>query len=163
MASYDQIKDLPLKIDSYELEGLEFHPPGSDFDRLTSIIHLRGDGQEGVGEDVVYDALDHVAFQDAGPVLDLGGEYTLGSFAELLDGLDLFPSPPEREVSTNYRRWAFESAALDLALRQGGKPLYEVMGRESRPVNFVVSMRMTTPGTDDVSSITTRRSRLAPS
>ena len=32
VASYDQIKDLPLKIDSYELQGLEFHPPGSEFD-----------------------------------------------------------------------------------------------------------------------------------
>ncbi|MET0729919.1 MAG: hypothetical protein ABWZ03_01895, partial [Solirubrobacterales bacterium] len=129
MASYDKIADLPLQIDAYELQGLEFHLPGTEFDRLTTIIHLKGGGHAGMGEDVVYDALDHVAFRDAGPVLELAGEHTIGSFSELLEGLDLFPTPPEREVSANYRRWAFESAALDLALRQAGKSLHEVLGR----------------------------------
>jgi hypothetical protein len=153
VASYDKIKDLPLRIDSYELQGLEFHPPGTEFERFTTIIHLQGDGHEGLGEDVIYDALDHVAFRDAGPVLDLAGEHTIGSFSELLEGLDLFPSPPEREVSANYRRWAFESAALDLALRQGETSLHEVIGREMKPVTFVVSMRLTPPGSDEVSTI----------
>ena len=55
-------------------------------------------------------------------MLDLTGPATLGELSELIDGLDLFPgSPPVREPSRNYRRWAFESAALDLALRQAGK------------------------------------------
>jgi L-alanine-DL-glutamate epimerase-like enolase superfamily enzyme len=142
VSSYEQIAALPLKIDSYELEGLSFSMPGGEFERLTTVIHLKGGGEEGIGEDVVYDALDHVALQDAGPVLDLAGEHTLDSFSKLLEEADLFPSPPEREVSENYRRWAFESAALDLALRQAGKPLYEVLGRKSRPVTFVVSMRL---------------------
>jgi L-alanine-DL-glutamate epimerase-like enolase superfamily enzyme len=160
VASYEKIADLPLQVDSYELRGLEFHLPGTDFDRLTTIILLKGGGHEGMGEDVVYDALDHVAFQDAGPVLELAGEHTIGSFSELLVGLDLFPSPPEREVSVNYRRWAFESAALDLALRQAGKSLHEVLGREPRPVTFVVSMRLTAPGSDEVSTIEPVRKRL---
>ncbi|MET0730914.1 MAG: hypothetical protein ABWZ03_06970, partial [Solirubrobacterales bacterium] len=140
MSSYEQIAGLPLKVEGYELEGLEFEGPG--FTRLTTVIHLKGDGEEGVGEDVVYDALDHVALQDAGPNLDLAGEHTIDSFSKLLDGLDLFPSPPERDVSGNYRRWAFESAALDLALRQAGTSLHEHLGREPKPVNFVVSMRL---------------------
>jgi hypothetical protein len=50
-------------------------------------------------------------------VQPLAGEWTIGSFASHLDTLDLFPSPPVREPSIDYRRWAFESAALDLALR----------------------------------------------
>ena len=159
MASYEKIKDLSLKIDTYELQGLEFHLPGTDFDRLTTIIHLKGDGREGMGEDVVYDALDHVAFQDAGPVLDLAGEHTIDSFSQLLDGLALFPSPPEREVSANYRRWAFESAALDLALRQAGKSLAGALGREPHPVVFVCSMRLS-PGEDKPSTIETLRAKL---
>ncbi len=140
MPTYDKIADLTLKIESYELEGLgvEF----GEFERLTTIIHIKGGGEEGIGEDVVYDALDHVAFRDAGAPLDLAGEHTIASFSELLEGLDLFPTPPEREDSRDYRRWAFESAALDLALRQAGKPLYEVVGREPRPLNFVCSMRL---------------------
>jgi hypothetical protein len=141
VASYDKIKDLPLKIDSYELEGrsLQF---GEQFERLTTIIHLHGGGEEGVGEDVVYDALDHIALRDAGPVLDLAGTYSFDEFSRKLDELPLFPEPPEREVSVNYRRWAFESAALDLALRQAGKPLHQVLGREPKPVTFVCSMRL---------------------
>jgi L-alanine-DL-glutamate epimerase-like enolase superfamily enzyme len=160
VSSYDRIADLPLEIDSYELSGLDFSVPDSEFERLTTLIHLKGGGHEGIGEDVVYDALDHVAFQDAGPVLDLAGEHTIATFSELLEGLALFPSPPEREVSVNYRRWAFESAALDLALRQAGKSLHEVMEREPRPVNFVVSMRLTPPGSDEVSTIEPVRKRL---
>jgi L-alanine-DL-glutamate epimerase-like enolase superfamily enzyme len=52
-----------------------------------------------------------------------------------------------REVSRLYRRWAFESAALDLALRQAGRPLAEALEREPRPVTFVVSMRLGHPPT----------------
>ena len=50
---------------------------------------------------------------------------------------------PEREdVSRDYRRWAFESAALDLALRQAGTNLAAALGREPQPLNFVNSMRL---------------------
>src|SRR3954452_16617502 len=161
MAGDDSIKGVPLKIGCYDLQAHEFSAPGSGIDRLTTIIHLKGDGHEGMGEDVVYDALDHVAFRDAGPVLDLAGEHTIDSFSSMLDGVELFPSPPEREVSVNYRRWAFESAALDLALRQAGKSLFEVLRREPRPVTFVVSMRLTPPGSDQVSTIEPVQKRLA--
>ena len=57
----------------------------------------------------------------------------------------MFPEAPGAEVYRNYRRWAFESAALDLALRQAGRSLAEVVGREPRPVTFVVSMRLGEP------------------
>ena len=75
-------------------------------------------------------------------MLELAGEHTIDSFSKLIEGLELFPTPPERDVSVNYRRWAFESAALDLALRQAGTSLHQHLGREPRPVNFVVSMRL---------------------
>jgi hypothetical protein len=52
-------------------------------------------------------------------------------------------------VFPNYRRWAFESAALDLALRQAGRSLADVLEREPRPVTFVVSSRMGEPPTLD--------------
>jgi hypothetical protein len=45
----------------------------------------------------------------------------------------------------NYRRWAYESAALDLALRQAGTTLAAAVGREPRPVTFVVSMNLGAP------------------
>ena len=44
-------------------------------------------------------------------------------------------------ASRDYRRWAFESAALDLGLRQAGRSLAELVGRPYRPVRFVASTR----------------------
>jgi hypothetical protein len=140
LSSYEKIADLPLVVESYELEGHELN--AGSFERLTTDIKLNGGGEQGIGEDVVYDGLDHIAFRDAGPVLDLAGEHTIDSFSKLLEELKTFPEPPEREVSENYRRWAFESAALDLALRQAGKSLWEVLEREPKPINFVCSMRL---------------------
>ena len=54
--------------------------------------------------------------------------------------LDQWPEPPEWHAARNYRNWAFESAALDLALRQAGRPLHDVLGREPHPVRFVNSL-----------------------
>jgi hypothetical protein len=44
-------------------------------------------------------------------------------------------------ASRDYRRWACESAALDLALRQAGRSLADVLEREFKPVRFVASTR----------------------
>jgi L-alanine-DL-glutamate epimerase-like enolase superfamily enzyme len=141
IATYDLISDLPLEVEGYSLEGLQLRA-GPDFTRLSTVIHLRGGGHEGLGEDVTYDALDQMALQDAGETQPIAGSFTLRTFRERLDELDLWPSPPVREVSRLYRRWAYESAALDLALRQAGKPLHEVVAREPRPVTFVMSTRL---------------------
>ena len=144
MSTFDLLSGLPLEVDGYELEALQAEV-SSGFERLSTVVHLRGGGIEGVGEDVVYDAEDQIALQGAGPVAPLAGRYTLGEFCELIDGLDLFPVEPQREVSRLYRRWTFHSAALDLALRQADRPLHEVLGRPARPLTFVVSLRLGEP------------------
>jgi hypothetical protein len=147
MSTFDKLAGLALEVDGYALEGLRANV-SSGFERLSTVVHLQGGGAEGVGEDVVYDAEDQTALQQAGAVHDLSGRYALGEFCELIDGLDLFPVEPEHgEVSRLYRRWTFHSAALDLALRQAGKPLSEVLGREVSPLTFVVSLRLGDPPT----------------
>src|SRR5919107_1985472 len=88
MALFDRLADLPIAIEGYELEGLE-RDVSSAFTRLSTVIHLHGGGHEGLGEDVVYDALDHIALQDAGPVHDFTGVTTLGDFCALTHELDL--------------------------------------------------------------------------
>ena len=141
MATFDALAALPIEIEGYELEDMD--RTYGDFTRPSTVVHLRGGGEEGVGEDVVYDELDHIAHRDAGAVQDLTGHATLGEFCEFVGELDLFPdSPPVREFSRLYRRWAYESAALDLALRQGGIPLHEALGREPKPLTFVCSTRL---------------------
>jgi hypothetical protein len=161
MASFDAIADLPLEVESCEFEGLSFNL--GEFERLTTVVKLRGGGAEGIGEDVVYDAIDHIGQQDHGPPEGLAGSFTFAGFSDRLDGIDLFPAgPPVRDdTSRDYRRWAFESAALDLALRQAGTNLAAALGREARPVNFVNSMRLGGFGPDEPSSIEPLKARLA--
>jgi len=148
VSTWDQLKALPLEIEGYGLEGREL-PFSEDFVRYTTLITLRGGGEEGVGEDVVYDGIAHASFQAACGSLPLAGSWTLESFSDLMAGLDTFPDPPVREVSRRYRRWAFESAALDLALRQAGRSLPEQLDRELRPLTYVVSMRLAPPGSTE--------------
>ncbi len=45
--------------------------------------------------------------------------------------------------------WAYESAALDLALRQAGTTLREALTRTPKPVRFVVSLRLGEPPSID--------------
>src|SRR3954469_18549471 len=142
----ERLADLPLRIEGYALERLQ-RDVSSAFTRVSTVIRMHGDGQEGLGEDVTYDAEDHDALQAAGAVLPLAGEWTLGSFCDHVEGLELWPAPPAREPSRHYRMWAYESAALDLALRQAGTPLHAAVGREPRPVSFVVSLRLGEPST----------------
>ncbi|HEY6148893.1 MAG TPA: hypothetical protein VIW19_00105, partial [Gaiellaceae bacterium] len=108
---------LTLQVDGYELERRE-KAVTRGFTRISTLVHLRGGGEEGVGEDVTWYAEHHDREQAAGAVLPLVGSWTLESFSESLE----MPDP--------HRRWAYESAALDLALRQAGATLAEVVGRE---------------------------------
>ncbi|QCC46855.1 hypothetical protein [Halobellus limi] len=155
---FDSVADLPLAVESTERSRRE-RDTSSGFVRTTTTFHLSGpaapdaDGAEethtGRGEDVSYDTADHDALADA-PAFDLAGEYTFAEFSSALDDVDLFPTaPPERETARHYRRWAVESAALDLALRQNDLSLSEAVGRAPEPVRFVASMRLGDPPTTD--------------
>ena len=146
--TWERLADLPLEIDAYELEPLQALV-SSEFERKSTVIHVTGAGQEGEGEDVTYDAVDHEILQAAGPSLALRGTWTIGSLSEHLATLELFPAEPQREVSRRYRTWAYESAALDLALRQAGTTLHEALGRTPEPVRFVVSLRLGEPPSID--------------
>jgi L-alanine-DL-glutamate epimerase-like enolase superfamily enzyme len=146
VSTWDTLAGLEVEIDDYALDPLQA-TVSSEFERKSTVIHLRGRGEEGLGEDVTYDAVDHDILQAAGPTLPLPGSYTIASFCEHLAGLSLFGEEPQREVSQLYRTWAYESAALDLALRQAGTTLHAALGREPQPVRFVVSLRLGEPPT----------------
>jgi L-alanine-DL-glutamate epimerase-like enolase superfamily enzyme len=132
--TYSRLARLPVEIDAYELERLE-RPVTRGFTRVSTVVHLRGGGHEGLGEDVTWYAEHHDREQAAGPVLPLAGSWTLDSFSDAL------------ELPDTHRRWAYESAALDLALRQAGTTLAEALGRDLRPVAFVISPGLGTPPT----------------
>lgn len=142
----DRLAHLPLRIDDYDLVRHE-RDVSSAFTRVSTEIVLHGTGHDGIGEDVTYEEEDQGVLQAAGPVLPLAGEWTLGSFCDHVEALDLWPEPPAREPSRHYRVWAYESAALDLALRQAETSLHEAVGRHMRPLTFVVSLRLGDPST----------------
>jgi hypothetical protein len=128
MSTYDTVRTLPLHVDGYFLEPLE-REVARGFTLRRTVVVLHGRGEEGRGEDIDYDPAAQLAFQETGGELPLAGEHTLESFSLL------------QSAQTAYRRWAFESAALDLALRQAGLSLGQALGREPRPLTFVVSTR----------------------
>jgi hypothetical protein len=142
---YDALADLPLELEGYALDAHD-RRINPDFERVTTVVRLQGAGEEGLGEDVVYDPDAQRRQQEAGPVLDLAGSWTLDGFSSHLAELDLFGGvPPVMPAFLRYRRWAFESAAADLALRQAGRSLADALGREPQPVSFVVSLRLGEP------------------
>jgi hypothetical protein len=148
VGTYERVANLAVEIDGYDLEPLERELAGG-FVRRTTHVRLHGGGHEGVGEDVTYGEEDQLLFQAAGPELPLAGSHTVDSFSELLRRLELFPMPPSLSAYPYYRRWAFESAALDLALRQAGSSLADALERTPQPLTFVVSLRLPEPPTSE--------------
>jgi hypothetical protein len=134
---WESVAGLPLRVDELALDTLE--RPTKMGVRLTTVVRLRGDGHEGVGEDVTYDPFSHAALQGWDGLPDVEGSWTIESFSAIFEGVTLFPTTPEHEVDERYRRWAFESAALDLALRQAGTDWATAVGRPVGAMSFVSS------------------------
>jgi hypothetical protein len=132
---FDRLADLPIEVDDYRLEQAR-HDVATGFTRVTTTVVMEGGGHQGAGEDVTYTAEDHDWFPAD---LPLAGRRTLVEQSLLLDGRELFAEAPAMAASHDYRRWAFESAALDLALRQSGMSLATAVGRDAGPVRFVLS------------------------
>jgi hypothetical protein len=127
MGLYEAVRTLPLEVEDYGLERAELQV-SSEFRRVTTTVVLRGGGTEGRGEDVTYVAEEHDDYPSA---LPLAGSWTVESYSAGLD----------RHGFDDFRRWGFESAGLDLALRQARLSLAGALGLEARPVSFVVSTR----------------------
>jgi len=145
MTLYERLADLHFSVEDWGFDLREAET-SSGFTRTTTVVTLAGGGERGHGEDVTYESNAHYALVDDPPALDLAGEWTVDEFAAHLDGVDLFPDdPPEQAMARNYRRFAFESAALDLALRTADTDLASALGRSYDPLHFVASTRLGEP------------------
>src|SRR5512133_1290967 len=136
---WPRLAGLPLVIEACEYDRLHA-VLAHQFERITTHVRLVGAGAEGLGEDVSVFREDGTALHETRPPLPLEGEWTLAGFCDHLATLDLWPEPPEWDVALRLRNWAFESAALDLALRQAGRSLHDALGLEPQPVRFVNSL-----------------------
>jgi L-alanine-DL-glutamate epimerase-like enolase superfamily enzyme len=136
---WPRLAGLPLVIEACEYDRLHA-VLAYEFERITTHVRLVGAGADGLGEDVSVFREDGTALHETRPSLPLEGEWTLAGFCDHLATLELWPEPPEWEGALRYRQWAFESAALDLALCQSGRSLHDVLGLEPQPVRFVNSL-----------------------
>lgn len=146
--AWERLRELPLVVESYELDRLAT-TMAYRFERVTTRIRLIGGGVEGHGEDVSPFESEHDTLHVLEPALPLTGEWTLESFCDHLAEIDQWPVEPRWEPGRRWRNWGFESAALDLALSQAGRPLHEVLGREPAPLRFVNSLGLGDPPTFD--------------
>jgi hypothetical protein len=145
MDTYARVAGLPVDIERCELLPL-VRDTSSGFTKVSIVVRLSGGGHEGEGEDVTWDQIDQIELLRGGAQLTwLRGTRTFDEFSTLLGLANLFPVEPIRDSARLYRRWAFESAALDLALRQSGLSLQDALDRPARPVNFVASVRIGEP------------------
>jgi len=136
MSAWDRLRALDVVVDGFrtERQAVDVSP---EFKRVTTTVVFSGGGLEGRGEDVTYTTEDHDWFPEVEPA----GATTLGDLSASLDRVKLFDGEPQMAASADYRRWALESAVLDLALQQRGTSLGPALEREHRPVRFVVSTR----------------------
>lgn len=141
---WNRLAGLHLQLDGLALEARE-QQVAAGFQRGTTVVFLRGNGLEGSGEDVSFGRKERTAFRSFAPALDLAGRGSLREFCRRLDACDLSPGSPRRAAVRRYRRWAFESAALDLALRQAGLSLPEALERTLAPLRFCRSMSLGHP------------------
>ncbi len=151
MNLYQRVANLDLQVDGYELQGLELQT-AEGWTRKTTVVRLFGKGkegqvEEGLGEDVTYQPQDQERLQALGKNLPLQGQCSLDEFSQKLDHLDLFfGQAPVDPAARLLRRWGFESAALDLALRQNKLSLSQVLDRPLRPLSFVASLGLAENG-----------------
>ena len=140
---WSRVADLSLTIAEHSWENVA--PPGEP-EHGRYLLSL-GDGtNEGHGEEVGGTMMDEAgAFLALAPSLPLAGSWTLASFSDHVAGLDMWHEPPEWDMAYRLRRWAFESAALDLALAQNGRSLAEALGRAPASVRFVNSLGLGDP------------------
>ena len=138
MSLYDRVADLELVIDDHRYERLEQATPA-----LHPRLDRRRAGRRGRGGPRRGRRSTSPAPTTRCPSADLRGAHTIRSLSARLDAMDRFPGvdevPAMWQAMADYRRWAFESAALDLALRQAGMSLGTRSGSSTAPVRFCVS------------------------
>ena len=142
------VRDLPVEVERISTSQLSL--PGS-WPRVTTLVQLHGDGAVGTGEDIAYSGDTQAALPAAFAPLDVAGSWTIGSLSTHLDAQQVgAPKDPHMDDKPGFHRWAVESAALDLALRQAGTDLATLLGETWHPVTVSLSMGLGDPASTDL-------------
>ena len=146
LEAYETLAALPLHIERLETQTLEL-AGATSFTRLTTEVQLSGAGHTGRGEDPSYSSEMQRELLGWFASLEdrLVGDWTFESYSACLDSLELTPTTGQWTDHPNFQRWAFESAGLDLALRQSGLGFAQALGREQHELRFCISMGLGSP------------------
>ena len=148
MSLYDSVRDLPLTVEGYDLEGLE-QQVSSGFLRKTTIIRLHGAGEEGVGEDVTYEATEHDLSRRSGPILPspaTGRSTRSRSISRRCRSSITSPSSTPTSTTGAGRTRARRSTSR--CARRAARSATPSAG-QPQPLTFVVSMRLGEPPTTE--------------
>jgi hypothetical protein len=145
----EAVLPLPVSIERIDTTQLEL-AGATSFARVTTIVQLHGGGHTGRGEDIAYSSDAQEALPAVLERLDVAGEWTLASFSAHLDGQSIAVPNAMGDDKAGYHRWALESAALDLALRQAGTDLATLVGEAWHPVRVSLSMGLGSPPSTDI-------------
>ena len=90
-SAYARIAALPMEIDSCEFVPM-VRDTSSGFTKITAVVRLRGCGEEGLGEDVTWDQIDHIEFLRHSMPSGLEGAWELDELSAALGEMDLSQS-----------------------------------------------------------------------
>lgn len=141
---WESIRDLPVEVSRFTAVARDGTMRLADGrPRRCSLVAAAHEELVGLGEDVSFGAGVHPTLGgDLGRLDGLLGRRAFGELAEALDGVDLGPPGAFGDLLPRFRRWAVESASLDLCLRQNGGTLPSLLGLEPMPLEFVSSRRL---------------------
>ncbi|ELY67184.1 hypothetical protein [Natronococcus jeotgali] len=139
---YEALQSLTVAIEDVTFEGRRIETESRTFER--TVIQIHGDGDTGFGEDVTPSIEAHKRLRKDGLALPTGAQ-TLRSFISALDTDSVLSEQTALRANGNHLRWAIESAALDLALKQSRQTLATVLDRTSEPMTFIAGLQLGDP------------------
>lgn len=128
VSSFARIADLEVRIEEAGCRALDLAAAAGACPRSVEVV-LHGGGESGSGEAPAPDRNGGAAAAFARATEAVVGRWRIHEFSSRLSRLGL----------GGRQRWAFESGALVLALRQAGTSLAEILDRPLRPIRYLLA------------------------
>ena len=149
MTGWERLRDLRLDVTAVQIQELAL-VAGPQWTRRTRRIQLDGSGRHaGAGEEVSWVEVSPDEILALYPADLLCWQGSFGDWSARLDAREQCPAyqalAAARQSEPDYLRWALESAAMELALRQNQTNLEDRLQRKAAPLRFCLSMGLGQP------------------
>jgi hypothetical protein len=148
VTGWERLRDLALDVTAVQIQELALLT-GPQWTRRTRRIQFDGRGCSGAGEEVSWVEVSVDEILALYPEDLLCWQGSLGDWSARLDAREQTPAyqflARARASEPDYLRWALESAAMELALRQNQSSLEVALQRQAAPLRFCLSMNLGHP------------------